>query len=134
MGELVRGEAGGIKAWLLAFVVAAGVGFGGLIGIGCAVGANVCPFSKGAPFTSTDGATIFAHSCAGCHGPSGEGGRGPSLVAGAGGALTYDQLVSKIAKGRPFYGMPAFEFGSRKLTRAQIESVARYVATTLRGK
>jgi mono/diheme cytochrome c family protein len=127
-------ERGSAKAWALAFVVAIVVGFAALIGAGCAVGANVCPFAKGAPFTSTDGAQIFAHSCAGCHGVNGEGGRGPSLIAGEGGALTYDELVNKISHGRPFYGMPAFKLGSRKLSSEQIAGVAKYVATTLRGK
>ena len=127
-------ERGSVKAWVLAFVVAAATGFGALVGVGCAVGANVCPFSHSAPFTSTDGATIFAARCAQCHGPAGEGGRGPSLVSGDGGALAYDELVDKISHGRPFYGMPAFKFGSRKLSQQQIEAVARYVATTLRGK
>jgi len=126
-------ETGSIKAWVLAFVVAAGVGFSALAGIGCAIGANVCPFTRSAPFTTTNGAEIFAARCAQCHGMRGEGGRGPSLVSGEGGALDYDRLVSKISRGRPFYGMPAFKLGSRKLSRAQIEAVARYVFTSLRG-
>lgn len=125
-------ERGSAKAWVLAFVIATVTGFGALIGIGCAIGANHCLFSKSAPFTSTDGATIYAAQCAHCHGRAGEGGRGPSLLAGEAGALTYDELVAKISKGRPFYGMPAFKFSG--LSQEQIEAVARYVSTTLRGK
>ena len=118
---------GSVKVWVLAFVVAAGVGFGGRIGVGCLVGANVCPGSHDAPLTTNVGSEIFAARCAQCHGARAEGGTGPTLIAGEAASLSLPELIHKIEKGRPFYGMPAFRFGSRKLTPAQIDAVARYV-------
>ena len=44
--------------WVLAFVVLAGIGFGTLVGVGCAIGANACPFVKHKPVTTTDGRTL----------------------------------------------------------------------------
>jgi mono/diheme cytochrome c family protein len=115
---------GSVKVWVLAFVVAAGVGFGAIVGIGCALGANACPFSKPKPFTSTDGEVIWLARCAFCHGRDGKGDRGPSLVTGEAAGFTLEELESKIARGKPLAGMPMFK---RELTQQQIEAVARYV-------
>ena len=117
---------GSVKVWVLAFVVTAGVGFGAIVGIGCALGANACPFSKQKAFTSTDGRVIWLAKCAFCHGRDGKGDRGPSLVAGAtqGWRPGAPRLTSKIARGKPLAGMPMFK---RELTPEQIEAVARYV-------
>lgn len=116
---------GSAKVWVLAFVAVAGVGLGGLIGIGCAIGANACPFTDRPAFTTTEGSEIFAARCALCHGPAAGGTENaPSLVAGEPGGYTIELLREKIGRGRPLAGMPAFR---RELTPAQIEAVARYL-------
>jgi len=118
-------ENGAVKLWILAFVAIFVVGTGVLVGIGCALGANSCPFTKHEPVTTTDGHTLYlAMSCAACHGLGGEGGRGPALKSGDAAELTLEQLKGKIANGKPLAGMPAFK---RSLNAAQIEAVARYV-------
>ena len=117
---------GSIKMWVLAFVVAAASGFGLLVGIGCALNANSCPFTKKKPFTSTEGREVWLHSCAVCHGIDAKGRNGPSLVSGDGGALTLDAIRSKVDRGRPFMGMPRFR---GDLSPAQIEAVARFILT-----
>ena len=122
-------DAGSIKTWVLVFVVLFGVGTVALVGIGCAVGANQCPFTKHKALTSTDGMTLYQSTCIGCHGSRGEGGTAdaPPLRSGTGATLTLAQIEAKIANGKPFF-MPAY---SKKkhgpLNDAQIEAVARYV-------
>lgn len=126
----MKGDQGLIRTWVIAFVIAAAVGFGGLIGIGCLVGANACPFGESPDsITSTEGRVIWLNRCAICHGREGGGGEGPSLVTGASTDLTLEELQEKISRGRPFMGMPRFK---GELSEEQIESVARYVIT-LRG-
>jgi mono/diheme cytochrome c family protein len=66
-------EAGSIKMWVLAFAILCAVGFGTLVGVGCAVGANQCPFSKHTAQTSLDGQTLYQTNCIGCHGVTGQG-------------------------------------------------------------
>ena len=123
-------EAGGAKAWVLAFVVAAGLGMGALIGVGCAIGANACPFATHEPVTTTDGAVLYASFCAACHGRGGEGSsRAPSLATGKAASLSMPMLIEKIRRGRPFAGMPRFE---GTLSPPQIDAVAGHVAG-LRG-
>jgi mono/diheme cytochrome c family protein len=123
-------ESGAARAWILAFVLMAGVGLGGLIGVGCLVGANVCP-GKARPKQATlDGRLLFQANCAACHGVGATGGRGPSLVSGPGGDLTVDELVPKILNGKPLAGMPAFK--RSELSREQIRSIANYIVS-LRG-
>ncbi len=122
-------ETGSIKMWVLAFVVLCGIGFGTLVGVGCAVGANQCPFSKHKAQTSLDGQTLYQTNCIGCHGVNGEGGHGdaPALRSGNATTLTLAQIEAKIANGKPFF-MPAY---SKKkhgpLSDAQIAAVAQYV-------
>lgn len=123
---------GNIKPWILAFVGAASLGFGTLIGVGCAVNANVCPFKPEKPLTTTDGRELYLARCVACHGLQGQGGRGPALRAGKAASLSFEDLRGKIEKGRPFMGMPAFKLGSRALTQAQIDAVTTYVMS-LRG-
>ena len=119
-------EEGSVKAWILAFVLMAGLGLGGFIGIGCLVGANSCPFSDTPPQSSTDGATLFAANCAICHGLRGEGDRGPSLISGPISRVDLDELRARIADGKPLAGMPKFE---RSLNPEQIDAVAEYVVS-----
>jgi ubiquinol-cytochrome c reductase cytochrome c subunit len=111
--------------WVVAFLVASLLGFGILIGVGCAIGANSCPFGETRQETATDGPTIFARNCAVCHGIEAQGtSTGPSLRTGPAAELSLDDLQYKIARGRPFAGMPRFK---GELSEDQIEAVARYL-------
>ncbi|MHB8511386.1 MAG: c-type cytochrome [Actinomycetota bacterium] len=123
-------QAGAIKTWIALFVVLAGGGIALLAGVGCVIKANACPFHKSAPQTSTDGATLFLVNCAVCHGRNGEGGKGPSLVAGDAALLSHSDLLSKITHGKPLAGMPMFE---GRLTTLQIKAVASFLES-LRAK
>ena len=119
---------GSVKVWLLAFVVCAVVGFGALVGIGCGLGANACPFSKSAGITSTDGMTLYDQTCILCHGKDGKGLRGaPSLVDGEAASFSLSELETKIARGKPLAGMPAFSKPPYHLSSEQIHAVAQYV-------
>jgi putative heme-binding domain-containing protein len=60
------------------------------------------------PVAIAAGSKLFANSCAGCHGPRGEGGRGPNLRnRGAWHSLDEDDLFQTIQKGVPGGDMPA---------------------------
>jgi mono/diheme cytochrome c family protein len=123
-------EAGAARAWILAFILMAGLGIGGLIGVGCLVGANTCPGRSPAKQTSTDGRTLYvANTCAVCHGIDGKGSQGPSLVSGPLAGLSEDELVNKIGKGKPLAGMPRFR---TTLSKEQLRAIAVYVVS-LRG-
>jgi len=126
---VILAEAGAAKAWILAFILMAGLGIGGLIGVGCLVGANTCPGNSRPKQTSTDGQALYRVNCAACHGIDGSGTRAPSLVSGPLGKLSEDELVKKIGKGKPLAGMPRFR---KDLTQEQISAVAGYVVS-LRG-
>lgn len=119
-------DTGGAKVWILAFLLASGIGFGALIGIGCAIGANACPFTDARSETATEGSTLFLRNCAVCHGIEADGTDrgGPSLVDPPADGLTFDELTAKIERGRPFKGMPRFE---GTFTAGQIDAVARYL-------
>jgi mono/diheme cytochrome c family protein len=123
-------EAGAAKAWILAFIVVAGLGIGTLVGVGCLVGANTCPGNSRPKQTSTDGKTLFLANCAACHGIDGGGSRAPSLVSGPLGKLSEEELVKKIGKGKPLAGMPRFR---KDLSQEQIRAIATYVVS-LRGQ
>lgn len=116
-------DSGSARAWVLAFILGPVVGLGGLLGIGCAIGANACPFGDqaGTPASAT-GEEIFVINCATCHGIGGTGGRAPALVATS---LTMEELVRKIGRGSPGL-MPRYK---GKLSAEQIERVAAYVAS-----
>ena len=120
-------ERGSAKAWVLAFVAIAGVGLGTLVGVGCAIGANSCPFRSQPKQTSTDGMTLFLANCAVCHGRDARGQRNaPSLVTGEAAKLTAEELAAKISKGKPLAGMPRFR---GTLTPEQIRAVAEYLVS-----
>ena len=121
----VLAESGAARAWVIAFVLMAGLGLGGLIGVGCVVGANVCPGKSRAKQTSLDGRVLFETNCAGCHGLGGRGGRGPSLVSGNAATLSRDELFGKIWNGKPLAGMPAFKRSG--LSREQVEKIADHL-------
>lgn len=123
-------ESGKATTWVLAFLAASGIGLGGLIGIGCWVGANACPFGGGEALRTTDGRILFARNCAVCHGIEGRGtANAPSLIAGELARLPVAELAARIADGKPLGGMPAFK---RALGPEQIEALARHVLV-LRG-
>lgn len=117
-------QLGATRTWVLVFVILAGGGLATLVGVGCLVSANACPFRSSPKQTSTDGRTLYMANCAACHGRSGEGGDGPSLHRGSLATLSGAQLSSKIGRGRPLAGMPRF---SRILSAEQIRAVARFV-------
>ena len=127
-------ESGGAKAWILATIIALPLSLAGLIGLGCALGANSCPFTESTPIATTDGGEIWLARCALCHGLDANGTEAnpdaPSLVEGELAGLTLEELMAKISRGRPLAGMPRFE---NSLTDEQLENVARYVLR-LRGE
>jgi cytochrome c oxidase cbb3-type subunit III len=60
------------------------------------------------PIAIASGGKLFANSCAGCHGPRGEGGRGPNLrIRTAWHSLDEQDLFVTIQKGVPGADMPA---------------------------
>ncbi|HKZ28119.1 MAG TPA: c-type cytochrome, partial [Acidimicrobiia bacterium] len=65
------------------------------------------------------GTTTYAQQCAPCHGPSGEGGIGPALVAGD---LSYEDARLRISEGQG--AMPAFR---PTLTEDQLDGVTSFV-------
>ena len=125
-------EAGAVRAWILAFIILAGVGIGTLVGVGCLMGANTCPGKHRPKQTSTDGETLFLANCSYCHGRRGEGAKdGPSLVSGDALTLTPDDISYRIAHGKPLGprgSMPRFT----DLTPQQRKAIAAYVVS-LRG-
>jgi putative heme-binding domain-containing protein len=75
------------------------------------------------PAAIAAGAKLFTGSCAGCHGPRGEGGRGPNLrTRGSWHSLDEDELFQTIQKGIPGADMPA-----TKLPDEQIWQLAAFV-------
>jgi mono/diheme cytochrome c family protein len=66
------------------------------------------------------GATVYRQSCASCHGGSGEGANGPSMV-GVTDRLSRDEHVTVVRQGRN--NMPAWE---GTLTDEEIEAVVDY--------
>lgn len=73
----------------------------------------------------TDGARIFKAKCAGCHGPTGEGNLGPSLV-GVGNRMSEADQIAVVSHGRA--GMLAF---SPALSDEQIRAVVEYTRNDL---
>jgi len=78
-----------------------------------------------------EGERLFAASCSGCHGPSGEGGEAPALnnpVLLESATDTY--FVETIARGRRGTGMVGFSEPSpvhRTFTRGEIESIVTFI-------
>jgi len=126
------GERGKARTWVIAFVLAFGGGLGALVGIGCAIDANACPFTDAEPLTTTEGSEIWVARCIVCHGPEGTGTeqapRAPNLVEGESATLDLETLIDRIGRGSLGL-MPRFR---SELTDEQIEAVARFVLE-LRG-
>jgi putative heme-binding domain-containing protein len=75
------------------------------------------------PTAIAAGAKLFTSSCAGCHGPRGEGGRGPNLRnRGAWHSLDEQDLFQTIQKGVPGADMPG-----TNLPEDQIWQLAAFV-------
>ena len=59
------------------------------------------------PANIEEGRKLFAGSCSGCHGPGGEGGRGPNLMGGRAVRRSDDQtLFNSVKNGLPGTDMP----------------------------
>lgn len=113
------------RALVLAFVALCALGLGTLIGVGCAIGANECPFGSRTRLTTLDPAVLYAADCAACHGRLGEGTRaGKPLASGDALKLSIEQMRKLIADGKPLSNMPSFK---RLLSREQVEVLADYV-------
>jgi cytochrome c6 len=86
------------------------------------------PNATALPSSPTDGAGIFAGTCARCHGSQGEGkqvgGRGAPAIQGT----PLDEVVTTVTQGKK--AMPSF--GSR-LSKEQIQAVAEYVSKQLKS-
>jgi cytochrome c oxidase cbb3-type subunit III len=77
----------------------------------------------GDPQANAAGRALFADSCAGCHGPTGEGGRGPNLQnRGVWHPLDDDGLFQTIQNGIPGADMPP-----TKLSDAQLWQIVAFV-------
>jgi putative heme-binding domain-containing protein len=68
------------------------------------------------------GKQIYMGSCSGCHGATGEGSQGPSLLSGRASRLPDRTLVSSIQNGLPGTSMPNFPMAEEKILQ-----VAAYV-------
>jgi len=86
------------------------------------------PDGTAASPVATDGAAVFAESCASCHGADGAGGFGPALAGGAVVAAVPDpaEQVAVITDGRG--GMPSFE---GQLSPEEIQAVTDYTRDDL---
>src|ERR1044071_1111639 len=61
------------------------------------------------------GKEIYMGSCSGCHGATGEGSQGPSLLSGRASRLPDRTLVSSIKNGLPGTSMPNFPMADEKI-------------------
>ena len=76
------------------------------------------------------GAELFQSSCAGCHGPGGEGGVGPALAGGLSRFGSVEEVATFVSTGVPGR-MPGFE---TRLGPDQINAITEYVWTDLAGR
>ena len=61
------------------------------------------------------GKQIYMGSCSGCHGATGEGSQGPSLLSGRASRLPDRTLLNSIQKGLPGTSMPNFPMADEKV-------------------
>ena len=110
--------------WVLAWAVTSAVVLVGLLLVGERYGAN--PRIGERPAFGSTGQEIFQRNCAVCHGPAGQGGKGPAFTPGGPlSTLTFDERVTFI--GDPRSGldiMPAWE--RRGMSKEQLRQVAAY--------
>lgn len=69
------------------------------------------------------GKQIYMGSCSGCHGATGEGSQGPSLLSGRASRLPDRTLLNSIKNGLPGTSMPEFPMGDVKV--AQVAAFVR---------
>lgn len=69
------------------------------------------------------GKQIYMGSCSGCHGATGEGSQGPSLLSGRASRLPDRTLLNSIENGLPGTSMPNFPMGTAKV--AQVAAFVR---------
>jgi putative heme-binding domain-containing protein len=69
------------------------------------------------------GKQIYMGSCSGCHGATGEGSQGPSLLSGRASRLQDQALVQSIKNGLPGTSMPGFPMADEKVL--QVASFVR---------
>ena len=63
-----------------------------------------------------EGRKLFANTCSGCHGPSGEGGRGPNLMTGRAVKRSNDEtLFNSVKNGLPGTDMPPTNLPNEKV-------------------
>ncbi len=75
------------------------------------------------PDSVEQGRKLFASACSGCHGPSGEGGRGPNLITSRQVVRSSDEtLFNSLKQGLPGTDMPA-----TNLPDAQIWQIVAFV-------
>ena len=67
------------------------------------------------PASVEAGRQIYLGSCSGCHGATGEGSQGPSLLSGRASRLPDRTLVSSIRNGLPGTSMPNFPMADEKI-------------------
>jgi putative heme-binding domain-containing protein len=91
----------GLRMWLLASLASAVVAQPSLIP------------TDGASLTA--GKQIYMGSCSGCHGATGEGSQGPSLLSGRASRLPDQTLVNSIRNGLPGTSMPNFPMADEKI-------------------
>ncbi|MGH9841835.1 MAG: c-type cytochrome [Blastocatellia bacterium] len=72
---------------------------------------------------SAQGERLFQSQCAGCHGPKGEGGSGPTLATPSLVRATTEQLLIKVIA----EGIPGTEMPRSRLDREQIKQIAEFV-------
>jgi putative heme-binding domain-containing protein len=69
------------------------------------------------------GEQLFQSQCAGCHGPKGEGGSGPTLATPSLVRATSEELLIKVIA----EGIPGSEMPRSRLDREQIKQIAAFV-------
>ncbi len=121
----------GLRAlkWAGLWVVISAAFLGGLVYLGNRLRANPLPGQT--VTTGRTGEEIYNRNCASCHGLRGEGGsldiKGPAFTAGSpSAALTFDERVAKIGRGKPLNGMPRW---STRISEEDIRKVAAYTQT-----
>ena len=72
---------------------------------------------------SAEGERLFQSQCAGCHGPKGEGGSGPTLATPMLIRATTEQLLIKVIA----EGIPGTEMPRSRLDQQQIKQIAAFV-------
>ena len=84
---------------------------------------TVLPGAPTTPEALVAGRHLFVSHCSFCHGPNGEGGKGPTLAQPSLPRATDDVVLQKIIKS----GLPGTEMPGSRLDPGQIKSIAAFV-------